>query len=202
MSTLLIVILVILAVLVFWGIAIYNRLVQLRNQVKNAWSQIDVQLQRRYDLIPNLVEAVKGYMSHEKGTLEAVISARNQAQAARSRIDASGGPTGTGSEGAIKELANAETALRGSMINVMALAENYPQLRASENMQQLQEELSSTENKVAFARQAYNDNVMLYNTYQQEFPAAAFASTFGHHPAESFEIDDQAAKKAPKVSFS
>lgn len=198
MFTLLIIILVVIVLLALWGIGIFNRLIQLRNQVNNAWSQIDVQLQRRYDLIPNLVEAVKGYMTYEKGTLEAVIQARNQAQAARNRIDQSGGPT----EGSIKDLIGAETALRGAMTNIMALAENYPQLRASENMQQLQEELSSTENKVAFARQAYNDNVMMYNTTQQEFPSILFASMFGHHPVELFQIEDQQAKKAPKVSFS
>lgn len=198
MSTLMIVILVIIVFLVLWGIGIYNKLVQLRNQVKNAWSQIDVQLQRRYDLIPNLVEAVKGYMSYEKGTLEAVITARNQAQAARSQVQQSGGPT----ESSIKDLMTADAALRGAVTNIMALAENYPQLRASENMQQLQEELSSTENKVAFSRQAYNDSVMLYNTTQQEMPAALLASTFGHHPVELFQVSDEQAKKAPKVSFS
>lgn len=198
MLTLLIIILVIVVLLVLWGIGIYNRLVQLRNQVNNAWSQIDVQLQRRYDLIPNLVEAVKGYMTYEKGTLEAVISARNQAQQARNQVEQSGGPTSS----SIKELAAADAAVRGAVTNIMALAENYPQLRASENMQQLQEELSSTENKVAFARQAYNDNVMLYNTTQQEFPAVLLASTFGHHPVELFQVEDQQVKKAPKVSFS
>ncbi len=198
MLTLLIIILVIIVLLVLWGMGIYNRLVQLRNQVKNAWSQIDVQLQRRYDLIPNLVEAVKGYMTYEKGTLEAVINARNQAQNARNQIEQSGGPTSS----SIKELAAADTAVRGAVTNLMALAENYPQLRASENMQQLQEELSSTENKVAFARQAYNDNVMLYNTTQQEFPATLLASTFGHHPVELFQVEDQQVKKAPKISFS
>ena len=197
MSTAFIVILGIVVLLVLWGMGIYNRLVQLRNQVNNAWSQIDVQLQRRYDLIPNLVEAVKGYMNFEKSTLEAVISARNQAQAARSRIEESGGPTAS----SIKDLAIADSALRGAVTNIMALAENYPQLRASENMQQLQEELSSTENKVAFSRQAYNDSVMLYNTSQQEFPAVMFAAMFGHHPAELFQVDDAQAKKAPKVSF-
>ncbi len=203
MSTAAIIILVLLGIVVLgvlWGIGIYNTLVRLRNQVNNAWSQIDVQLQRRYDLIPNLIEAVKGYMSYEKGTLEAVITARNQAQAARSQIQQSGGPTESTSN-AIKDLATADAAVRGAVTNIMALAENYPQLRASENMQQLQEELSSTENKVAFARQAYNDNVMLYNTTQQEFPAVLFAAALGHHPAELFQVDDQQAKKAPKVSF-
>lgn len=191
--------LIVLAIfLALWGIGIYNKLVQLRNQVKNAWSQIDVQLQRRYDLIPNLVEAVKGYMAYEKGTLEAVVHARNQAQAARERVDQSGGPTAS----SIKDLIGAETALRGAVTNIMALAENYPQLRASENMQQLQEELSSTENKVAFARQAYNDSVMAYNTIQQEFPTTLFAGALGHHPVELFEVQDQQAKVAPKVSFS
>ncbi len=198
MFTLLIIILVVIVLLVLWGIGIFNRLVQLRNQVNNAWSQIDVQLQRRYDLIPNLVEAVKSYMSYEKGTLEAVINARNQAQAARSQIEQSGGPTAS----SLKDLATADAAVRGAVTNIMALAENYPQLRASENMQQLQEELSSTENKVAFARQAYNDNVMLYNTTQQEFPAVLFASLFGHHPVDLFQVEDQQVKKAPKISFS
>lgn len=197
MSTALLIIIGIIILFALWGIGIYNRLVQLRNQVKNAWSQIDVQLQRRYDLIPNLIEAVKGYMNYEKGTLEAVIDARNQAQAERQKVEANGGPT----ESSIKNLIGAETALKGAMTNIMALAENYPQLRASENMQQLQEELSSTENKVAFARQAYNDNVMFYNTAQQQFPAALVANLFGHHPVELFVIEDEQAKKAPKVSF-
>lgn len=193
-----IIILVIIVLLFLWGIGIYNRLVGLRNQVKNAWSQIDVQLQRRYDLIPNLVESVKGYMTYEKGTLEAVISARNQASMARERIEKSGGPT----EGSIKDLLTAESALKQGVANIFALAENYPQLRASENMKQLQEELSSTENKVAFARQSYNDQVLLYNTAQQTFPAVLIASALGHHPADLFEVADQEAKKAVKVSFS
>ena len=198
MSTMLIIILVIVVLLILWGVGIYNRLVQLRNQVNNAWSQIDVQLQRRYDLIPNLVETVKSYMSYEKGTLEAVINARNQAQAAKTLVEQSGGPTSS----SIKDLIAADTALKGAVTNIMALAENYPQLRASENMQLLQEELSSTENKVAFSRQAYNDNVMLYNTTQQQFPAALFSSAFGHHAVELFQVEDEQAKKAPKVSFS
>lgn len=187
-----------LAILLLWGIGIYNRLVQLRNQVKNAWSQIDVQLQRRYDLIPNLVESVKGYMDFEKGTLEAVIKARNQAVSARENVAKEGGPTGAAS---IKELAGAETVLKGAMTSFFALAENYPQLKASENMKQLQEELSSTENKIAFSRQAYNDQVMTYNTFQQEFPASLFAGTFGHHLADLFVVSEDAAKKPVKVSF-
>ncbi|PJD97807.1 MAG: hypothetical protein CK425_01365 [Parachlamydia sp.] len=198
MGTTLLIILALLVFLALWGIGIYNRLVSMQNQVKNAWSQIDVQLQRRYDLIPNLVEAVKGYMGYEKGTLEAVIQARNTASAARESVEKSGGPTGSGS---IKQLIGAESALKGALGNFFALAENYPQLRASENMQQLQEELSSTENKVAFARQAYNDQAMLYNTAQQEFPAVLFAAMFGHHPAELYEVQDAEAKKAVKVSF-
>ena len=194
----LIAIVAILVVLVLYGIGIYNSLVTLRNQVKNAWGQIDVQLQRRYDLIPNLVESVKGYMNFEKGTLEAVIQARNQAATAREALQEAGGPT----DGSMKPLIGAETALRGAMGNFFALAENYPQLRASENMQQLQEELSSTENKISFSRQAYNDQVMTYNTAQEQFPAALFAGMFGHHPADLFIVENVEAKKAVKVDFS
>jgi LemA protein len=197
MSWTVIIIIAVLVLLVLWVIGIYNRLVSLRNQVKNGWSQIDVQLQRRYDLIPNLIESVKGYMAHEKGTLEAVISARNKAVEARKDLQEKGGPT----EGSLKDLLGAEATLKGALGNIFALAENYPQLRASENMMQLQEELSSTENKVAFARQAYNDQVLLYNTTQQQFPAAMFAGAFGHHPADLYEVQDEAAKKAVKVSF-
>lgn len=191
------IILGVIVVLALWAIGIYNHLVTLRNQVKNAWAQIDVQLQRRYDLIPNLVETVKGYMAYEKGTLEAVIQARNQAAGAREALAKAGGPT----EGSMKELLGAESTLRGSLGSFFALAENYPQLRASENMKMLQEELASTENKVAFARQAYNDQAMTYNTVQQQFPAALFASAFGHHPVDLFEVQDQEAKKAVKVAF-
>jgi len=192
-----IIILILVALVVLWAIGTYNRLVVLKNQVKNAWSQIDVQLRRRYDLIPNLVETVKGYMGYEKGTLEAVISARNQATAAREAIEKSGGPT----EGSIKTLLSAETALKGAMTNIFALAENYPQLRASENMARLQEELSSTENKIAFARQAYNDQVLFYNTFQQQFPCVLVASMFGHHPAELYVIEEESAKNPVKVTF-
>jgi LemA protein len=185
------------AFLFLYGFALYNRLITMRNQVKNAWSQIDVQLQRRYDLIPNLVETVKGYMGYEKGTLEAVVNARNQAAAALAALQKGGGPT----QSSIKELVAAETTLKGAMGNIFALAENYPQLRASESMARLQEELTSTENKIAFARQAYNDQVLTYNTAQQKFPALLVASTFGHHPSELYEVQDQEAKKAVKVSF-
>jgi LemA protein len=193
-----IIIIGLIVILILWVVGIYNRLVALRNQVKNGWSQIDVQLQRRYDLIPNLVETVKGYMEFEKSTLQAVIAARNQASTTREQIQKSDAPP-TGS--AIKELQGAETALRGGLGQIFALAENYPQLRASETMQRLQEELSSTENKVAFARQGYNDLVMLYNTAQQEFPAVLFAAALGHHPAELWAVESAEAKQAVKVQF-
>lgn len=189
--------LAIIAVILLFVIGIYNRLVTLRNQVKNAWSQIDVQLQRRYDLIPNLVETVKGYMNFERGTLEAVIQARSQAVAAKDSINKSGGPT----EGSIKGLLGAETSLQNSLGHIFALAENYPQLKSNETMQNLQEELSSTENKVAFARQAYNDQVLSYNNAQQQFPAVMLASLFGHHAVELFEVETPEAKKAVKVKF-
>lgn len=196
--TVTVIIIAIAVLLIIWAVSIYNTLIGLKNQVKNGWSQIDVQLQRRYDLIPNLVETVKGYMTYEKSTLEAVINARNQASTAREMIQKSGGPT----EKSIKDLLTAESTLKSGMANIFALAESYPQLRASENMQRLQEELSSTENKIAFARQAYNDQVMVYNTTQQKFPAVLLASTFGHHPAEMYEVKDEGAKQAVKVSFS
>ncbi|MGA8163936.1 MAG: LemA family protein [Waddliaceae bacterium] len=190
-------IIVILAIIALWGVGIFNRLITLRNQVKNAWSQIDVQLRRRYDLIPNLVESVKGYMVHEKSTLEGVIKARNEAIAARNAVENQGGPT----ESSLKQLIGAETALRGALANVFALSENYPELRASENMKMLQEELSSTENRVAFARQGYNDQVLRYNTYQEQFPALLLAQTFGHHPADLYEVEEPEAKKPVQVSF-
>jgi LemA protein len=197
MGTFLIVLIVLIVLFVFWLIAAYNRLVTLRNQVKNSWSQIDVQLQRRYDLIPNLIETVKGYMTYERGTLEAVVNARNQASAARQAIEKSGGPT----EGSLKELLAAESTLKGSLGQLFALAENYPQLKASEPMQRLQEELSSTENKIAFARQSYNDQAMGYNTAQQTIPVVFVAGMFGHHPADLYEVSDAEARKAVKVSF-
>lgn len=195
--TITLILLAVAAFIALWAIGIYNRLVNLRNQVKNAWSQIDVQLQRRYDLIPNLVETVKGYMTYEKGTLESVINARNQAQAALRNIQSSGGPT----EGSLKDLLAAETTLKSGLGQIFALSENYPQLRASETMQRLQEELSTTENQIAFARQAYNDQVLQYNTAQQEFPANLIAGAFGHHPADLYTVEEPEARKSVKVTF-
>ena len=192
-----VIVLIVIALLVLFVVGMYNRLVTLRNQVKNAWSQIDVQLQRRYDLIPNLIETVKGYMSYEKGTLEAVVQARNQASAALQALQKSGGPT----ESSLKDVVSAENNLRSSMANIFALAENYPQLKASENMTNLQEELSSTENKIAFARQAYNDQVLAYNTAQQTFPTVMFAQMLGHKPADMYEVTDPNVRQAVKVSF-
>jgi len=191
------IIIAVIAVIALWAAGIYNRLVELRNQVKNAWSQIDVQLQRRYDLIPNLVETVKGYMGYEKSTLQSVIEARNQASALREQIQKSGIP----SEQAMKNLMGAEATLKSGLGNIFALAENYPQLKASETMQNLQEELSATENKVAFARQAYNDQVLAYNNAQQKFPAVLVAGALGHHLAELYEVESPEAKKAVKVTF-
>ncbi|MCB1212895.1 MAG: LemA family protein [Chlamydiia bacterium] len=197
MSYLLWIIVGLIALFALWAIGTFNTLIRLRNQVQNGWSQIDVQLQRRYDLIPNLVESVKGYMKHERETLNAVVTARNQAVQAKKALQEAGGPT----QASLKNLLEAEGALKGPMMQLFALAENYPQLRASENMQQLQEELATTENKVAFSRQAYNDNVLYYNNFQQQFPANLLATTFGHHSAEFFEIDSSEAKKAVKVTF-
>ncbi len=183
-----------LVAVIGYVIVAYNGLVALRNRVRNAFAQIDVQLQRRYDLIPNLVETAKAYMAHERETLQAVIAARNQAQAAAGR--ASGGASG-----AIAELAGAEAALGGLLTRFFALAEAYPDLKANQNMAQLQEELASTENRVAFARQAYNDAVMTYNTKREQFPDSLVANAFGFTAAESWQVEDSAARQAPKVSF-
>jgi|SRR3984957_17158303 len=188
---------VVALVVVFWIIGGYNNLVSLRNRFKNAFAQIDVQLKRRYDLIPNLVETAKGYMAHERGTLEAVISARNVASAAN--VKAAQNP---GDATAMKELGGAETALTSSLGRLFAVAEAYPNLKANEEMMQLMEELTSTENKVAFARQAYNDTVMVYNTARETFPANLIANTFNFAAAEMFVIDKPEEKAAPKVSFS
>jgi LemA protein len=177
-------------------IAMYNNLVNLRNRVRNAFSQIDVQLTRRYDLIPNLVESVKGYMGHERGTLEAVVEARNTA---KSKLqNASADPS---NPEAIKELAAAETALGGTLGRLFALAEAYPDLKANQNMLHLQEELTTTENKVAFARQAFNDSVMTYNNACQNFPSNMIANNFNFKTAEFLDIGEPEKREAPRVSF-
>lgn len=182
--------------IVFWTVGLYNRLVSLRNRFKNAFAQIDVQLTRRYDLIPNLVETAKGYMKHERETLEAVINARNQAASAAKQ--ASSAPQDAG---AIQKLIGAEGVLTGALGRMFALMENYPDLKANENMMQLSEELTSTENRVAFARQAFNDSVTTYNISRESFPARLIASTFGFQPASLLEIEDSKKREAPQVSF-
>lgn len=191
-----IILIVVLLLLVFWAVGIYNKLVSFRNRFKNAFAQIDVQLKRRYDLIPNLVEIAKNYMKHERETLEAVIQARNQAQQAEQK--AANQPE---DPNAIKSLMGAEQALTGSLGKLFALSENYPDLKANQNMMQLTEELSSTENKIAFARQAFNDAVMHYNIYREKFPNVIFANTFGYTHAQQFVIEDATEREAPKVSF-
>ena len=178
-------------------VGIYNRLVGLRNRFKNAFAQIDVQLKRRYDLIPNLVETAKGYLQHERGTLEAVITARNAAAAANTRA-----AQDPGAAGAVRALSGAENALAGTLSRLFALAEAYPDLKANQTMAGLMEELTSTENKVAFARQAYNDSVMTYNTARETFPGNMVAGAFSFNAAELFEINNAAEREAPKVSFS
>jgi LemA protein len=182
--------------LVIFVIGAYNSLVTLRNRYKNAYSQIDVQLKRRYDLIPNLVETAKGYLAHERGTLEAVIAARNTAVTANTRA-----AQNPGDASAMKEISSAETALSGVMGRLFALAESYPDLKANTTMLSLMEELTSTENKVSFARQAYNDAVMAYNTRREVFPTNLIAGPFNFGPAELFVIDKPEQKEAPKVSF-
>jgi LemA protein len=182
--------------LVIFVIGAYNSLVTLRNRYKNAYSQIDVQLKRRYDLIPNLVETAKGYLAHERGTLEAVIAARNTAVTANTRAAQNPGDTS-----AMKEISSAESALSGVMGRLFALAEAYPDLKANTTMLSLMEELTSTENKVSFARQAYNDAVMAYNTRREVFPTNLIAGPFNFGPAELFVIDKPEQKEAPKVSF-
>lgn len=190
-------IIVLVAIFVlFFVIGAYNALVTLRNRYKNAYSQIDVQLKRRYDLIPNLVETAKGYLQHERGTLEAVIAARNAAATANTRA-----AQNPGDPSAMKEVSTAESALSGVMGRLFALAEAYPDLKANTTMMTLMEELTSTENKVSFARQAYNDSVMTYNTRREVFPTNLIAGSFNFGPAELFVIEKPEEKAAPKVAF-
>ena len=190
------VLLAIVLVLGLWVAGIYHKLVELRNRFKNAFAQIDVQLKRRYDLIPNLVEVAKGYMKHESSTLEAVIKARNIALAASQAAAAN-----PADANAMKGLMSAEAGLGGALSRLMVVSEQYPDLKAYANMLQLTEELTSTENKVSFARQAYNDSVQFYNTAREIFPNVIFAGMFGFLPAELFKIDDPTERNAPKVQF-
>jgi len=194
--TLVWILLAVLVVLVLWFIAVYNGLVVARNRFKNAFSQIDVQLKRRYDLIPNLVETAKGYMKHEKDTLEAVVAMRNQAMAANQRASAN-----PGDPAAMQALGSAESALTGALTRFMAVTEAYPDLKANQNMLQLQEELTSTENRVAFSRQAYNDSVTAYNNQREVFPTVIVANVAGFTSAELLQIESPQERQAPKVSF-
>ena len=183
-------------VAIFFAVGMYNKLVQMRNRFKNAFAQIDVQLKRRYDLIPNLIETAKGYMAHERETLEAVIKARNTASSAAQQASAD-----PADAKAITGLMAAEGALTGALGRMFALAESYPDLKANQNMMQLSEELTSTENKISFSRQAYNDSVMGYNIYREQFPSNVFAGMFNFKQAQLFEIADDTQREAPKVSF-
>ena len=192
----LLVIVVLLVVVLSSVVGIYNKLVTMRNRYKNAYAQIDVQLKRRYDLIPNLVETAKGYIKHERDTLEAVTAARNIAYAASKAAAAN-----PGDAAAMKNLASAETGLGGTLSRLMMVSEAYPDLKANQNMMQLTEELTSTENKISFARQAYNDSVMTYNTDREVFPSNLIAGMFNFGAAELFVIDKPEQKDAPKVSF-
>jgi len=192
----LLVLVAVLVVVVLWAVGVYNGLIGARNAYKNSFAQIDVQLQRRYDLIPNLVETAKGYIKHERETLEAVIAARGAAQAGLKAASANpGDPT------AMAALAGAEGQLTGALGRLFAVVEAYPDLKANQNMMQLSEELTSTENKVAFARQAYNDAVMTYNNDRETFPSSIAAGMFGFQPAQPLDIAKPEAREAPKVSF-
>jgi len=190
--------LVIVGALAVWAVGIYNQLVALKNRYKNAFAQIEVQLKRRYDLIPNLVETAKGYLEHERETLESVTKARDAA--ASVLADAAMDP---GNDAAIRNLASQEGVLQGALSSFTSAVEAYPDLKANQNIMQLSEELTSTENKIAFARQAFNDQVMTYNTYRQSFPQIVLAGAFGHHTdAELLEFaDSEAIQEAPSVSF-
>ena len=193
------ILLAIVGVVGFWMMGMYNGLVVARNAFKNAFAQIDVQLQRRFDLIPNLVETVKGYMAHERGTMEAVIAARAAAMTGLSAAKAN-----PGDPNAMAELANSQGTLNGALGRLMAVAEAYPDLKANQNMMQLTEELTSTENKVAFARQAFNDSVMAYNNKREVFPSSIFAGMFNFQPAALLEIpaaEQAQVRAAPKVQF-
>lgn len=188
---------VVALLILFWAVGAYNRLVSLRNQFKNAFSQIDVQLKRRYDLIPNLVETARGYMKHERETLEAVIVARNKAVGANAK--AAGNPSDAN---AVHQMAAAEGILTSTLGRMFALSEAYPELKANENMMQLTEELTSTENRIAFARQAYNDGVMQYNNAREQFPGSIIAGLFAFTPAELLQSTETAEERKPvKVSF-
>ena len=190
------VLLIIFVGIILFGISLFNRLVAGRNGYKNAFAQIDVQLTRRHDLIPNLVETAKGYMAHEKETLEAVINARNAAVSGLSAAKAD--PT---DPAAMQNLGQAEQGLSGALGRLFALSESYPDLKANENMMQLSEELTTTENKVSFARQAYNDAVMMYNNLREQFPSNFVATWFNFQSAELLELEDEAMKQVPKVEF-
>ena len=192
----LIVLLVLGAVFLLWGVGIYNGLVLLRNRIKNAFAQIDVQLKRRYDLIPNLVETAKGYLKHERETLEAVIAARNQAASAAKAAAAA-----PADGAAVRALSGAEQALRGTLDRLMLVVERYPELKADRTMLQLQEEITTTENRIAFARQAYNDDVMAYNVKREVFPNNLIAGPFGFAAAQQLELESAAERQAPKVQF-